>query len=570
MHWNNPIVMKRQFTNQVTVLTDHPLISVFVVALLARLALAAVVAIWFDSTLFLDDQGYITLATEHARGYPSQFTPDSLAFWNTNLSFLAPIAFLFGIFGPVPFLAQSMSAIAGAVAAVCVAKLLLRHTGPIPALAAGLLIALYPSQVLWSSLVLKDALVWMALAVLAVLTAWWHKQTAWKGIALGIVGQAAVLVYISHLRVHTLIVGCIALIIVAAWKSVTYRAIRVSTLFLLLLIVPLRAGSGPAGQEVTQVGISGMAEQRQAGAANASTAVVTPPLGETVVQLLEDFDDLVENLSDFSGIASGGDPISPEEGGDPISPEEGGDRISPEEATVIISRGTTVLVLAHQELYELEAEAFNDGFFDKSLQPRLTAILSNLSEVHTPLSRLALHGSTHTSTAQTVDLVAEVQLAQDRLTNLSVYLNKKTPSTLIDDVLYLPKAIRVMLLDPLPHHFTRSPNLLIALLEHLLWYPILILAAIGIYSNRNTLFRLNTGSPELLFALLLTCGLTVMWGLVEGNFGTAFRHRGEFVWAVITLAGLGFAHVRHVKTHGVTNRVPVSATTTDGGQSNCP
>ena len=30
-----------------------------------------------------------------------------------------------------------------------------------------------------------------------------------------------------------------------------------------------------------------------------------------------------------------------------------------------------------------------------------------------------------------------------------------------------------------------------------------------------------------------------MWSLVDGNFGTAFRHRGEVVWAVVVLAAVG-------------------------------
>ena len=239
---------------------------------------------------------------------------------------------------------------------------------------------------------------------------------------------------------------------------------------------------------------------------------------------------------------------------DTFSGISGDDRTSPEEATAIISRATAVLILANHELDELEADAFNYEKFGKSLQHRLTEILSNLFGAHTELSQLALRGSANISTEQIIDLVDEVQLTRDRLAHLLTYLSVAASSTLTDDVLYLPKGIRVMLLDPLPHHITRSPSLFVALLEHLLWYPALILAAIGIYSNRNTLFRRTTGSPELLYVFLLLCGLIVMWGLVEGNFGTAFRHRGEFVWAVAVFTGLGFARVRLARTHGVTDR----------------
>jgi len=46
-------------------------------------------------------------------------------------------------------------------------------------------------------------------------------------------------------------------------------------------------------------------------------------------------------------------------------------------------------------------------------------------------------------------------------------------------------------------------------------------------------------NPELTFTLLILLGLATMWALVEGNFGTAYRHRGEFVWATIVFAGIG-------------------------------
>jgi hypothetical protein len=34
-----------------------------------------------------------------------------------------------------------------------------------------------------------------------------------------------------------------------------------------------------------------------------------------------------------------------------------------------------------------------------------------------------------------------------------------------------------------------------------------------------------------------------MYALTEGNLGTAYRHRGEFVWVVALLAALGLSRV---------------------------
>ena len=65
-----------------------------------------------------------------------------------------------------------------------------------------------------------------------------------------------------------------------------------------------------------------------------------------------------------------------------------------------------------------------------------------------------------------------------------------------------------------------------------MWYPLLLLALVGVRQRWRSL------TPELAFTLLVTSGLAVMWGLVEGNFGTAYRHRGELVWGVVIFAGI--------------------------------
>jgi hypothetical protein len=94
-----------------------------------------------------------------------------------------------------------------------------------------------------------------------------------------------------------------------------------------------------------------------------------------------------------------------------------------------------------------------------------------------------------------------------------------------------------MFLDPLPRHLGRSPNLRYPFLEHIVWYPLLILSLVGVRQRWRRL------TPELAFTLLVTGGLAIMWALVEGNFGTAYRHRGELVWGVVVFAGIGIDHL---------------------------
>ena len=70
-----------------------------------------------------------------------------------------------------------------------------------------------------------------------------------------------------------------------------------------------------------------------------------------------------------------------------------------------------------------------------------------------------------------------------------------------------------------------------------MWYPLLLLALVGVRQQWRNL------TPELAFTLLVTSGLAIMWALVEGNFGTAYRHRGELVWGVVVFAGIGLDYL---------------------------
>jgi hypothetical protein len=100
---------------------------------------------------------------------------------------------------------------------------------------------------------------------------------------------------------------------------------------------------------------------------------------------------------------------------------------------------------------------------------------------------------------------------------------------------YLPRGVEVVLLEPTPWRASGSTAFRLAGYEALVWYPLLALALVGsCFSWRRR---------ELLaFPLLCAGALTCMWALVDGNIGTAFRHRGEVVWAVVVLA----AHGGHV------------------------
>lgn len=100
------------------------------------------------------------------------------------------------------------------------------------------------------------------------------------------------------------------------------------------------------------------------------------------------------------------------------------------------------------------------------------------------------------------------------------------------NIRHIPRGISVMLLEPFPLPFEGSSSLRLARLESLIWYPLLILGAIGLWAARSRL-------RALAFPLVAGGGILMMYALTEGNVGTAHRHRGEFVWVVAVLAALG-------------------------------
>jgi hypothetical protein len=101
-------------------------------------------------------------------------------------------------------------------------------------------------------------------------------------------------------------------------------------------------------------------------------------------------------------------------------------------------------------------------------------------------------------------------------------------------VSYLPEGLTVILLRPFPWEIGSggSTGVRLAGAETVLWYPLLAIAIVGLVAVRRRL-------AVLAFPLLAGAATAVMYGLSEGNVGTAYRHRGEFVWVVALLAAAG-------------------------------
>ena len=377
---------------------SRPAALVFVVAFVIRLVVATVVAVSSDGALFPDDRGYLQLADRFANSntaiweFMSQEFMDDWGLMKVNAGFLLPVGYLFRLFGFHPLLGQVLSALAGAITAAAVTVLVRRHASTSAALFSGLAISTFPSQVLWSSLVLKDSFTWMALALLAMTLGWWTRQHGPGRFVQGFLMLLCITVFLTHLRVHSLVVATIACMIAVLLSPQSQRMLRIGGLLILLAFLPL---------------------------------------------------------------------------------------------------------------------SVNAGFFGSDLFVHIPGGTGNIR------SNMALNARTAFTTATTTP------------TGRGPYL----------DLIYLPQGLRVMFLDPLPNHLNKSPNMKYAFAEHLLWYPLLLLALIGVVTRRKSL------TPEIVFTVLVTGGLATMWALVEGNFGTAYRHRGQLVWGVAVLAGIGLDHL---------------------------
>jgi len=537
------------------------------VAFTIRFSVAVVVAVTRNGYLFPDDRGYLNMASEFANGHTNTWEmTNTWGLWNINASFLAPIAYLFHYFGSHALIGQTLSALAGATTAAAVAALVHRHTSAIAALFSGLIVAVFPSQVLWSSIVLKDPFSWMAISLLALVLGWWANKSGLIKFAAGFLMLSSLTFFLAHLRVHTLTTACIAGTIALLLTARRHRIAKVFTLLVLLAVMPLSVGAGFFSHNTFALtsNLEGIRSNMAFGARTAIRPSNRPdPANDTGIFLaLANAEDAAARARAEAAAALeaacwltasdtgvGGDAaararhqavararekaaaalevaVALEAPGTGI----GGDTAARarEEAVAALESCLALQVVALQAVADLAVGDSEDT--DKIVASPYQDALRAVQETGTEARRADA-------------IVEELETA--------VAIEQTVPelgaSGTTAEIRYLPTGLRVMLLDPLPNHLTRSPNMKYPFAEHLLWYPLLILALIG------TVVRRKNPTPELVYTLFVTGGLAIMWGLVEGNFGTAYRHRGELIWGVAVLAGIGLDHL--LKTRYPTARI---------------
>jgi hypothetical protein len=258
----------------------HPVLVTLFVALLVRVTAAVLINRLHAGVLIPDEHQYVDLAASVARGDGADawFPGYGQLLYQTTFPFTGTVAFLFQHIGPYRILAQLVAAVAGAGTAAAVAQLALEAVPRRYALAAGLLAAVFPSQVLWSSVALRESVVWLGLAVMAVALAAAARRPDARGVLISLAALFLALVMLARLREQTFVVAAWA----AALALIFCRPKRAAwmqrgAVLAMVVLIPVWAGYGYAGFSLVQRAVPGLGTTRANLADGAQSAIVKPP-----------------------------------------------------------------------------------------------------------------------------------------------------------------------------------------------------------------------------------------------------------------------------------------------------
>lgn len=483
---------------------EHPYLAVFVVALGVRVALILAIQLLRGGAVFDDESTYAGMASDMARGHSAGWDDYTRWLYSSTATFTWPLTAVYWLTGGSSLTAHLMVASFGAGAAAGTAAVADVVASRRAAVVAGLIVALFPSQVLWSSLTLKDACVWLVVVLIG--------NAALRGMAVeGRAKQAALfalllglLLGLGHLREHTLVIASCALLLAALVMPRTAPLVWRVAIVAAAVAGPWIMGLGPVG--ITLVRDHGSLETRREDNAFGDTAFVPGNRLKTESQRRAELQRTLDSLDSAASVDSVDVPL-------------------------VIS----VLGKAQDSVSELPPT------FRPDLPVRLRRSLGALSgQPGRAEVREALRAIRDTQAA----LVAAQEAAQ-----AAAKAGKppaKIPSSIeaafggasssearaASDLKHLPVGLRVFVLDPLPWQRTSNSRVLVAKAESVIWYPVLVLALVGAVAARGR-WRM------FVYAASIGGATMVSYALVEGNFGTAYRHRGELVWVAALFAGVG-------------------------------
>ena len=422
----------------------RPVLTVFVVALTVRVAVAVASNTLHESVLIPDEVSYLRIAALMSTGdldlEPTQRcleyaiadgTPFYCHYWRglfaSTRTFSWPLTTLFWIFGPHRILGQFLAALAGALAAAVTARLASELVREPFALGAGMVVALLPSQVLLSSVVLRESTIWFLLASLGVLVTLSARQRTRSRLALSAVGLGLLFILLAWLRIQTAVL--------ALWCSVPVfalvgrnRMVRILFAAGVIVLAPVLVGVGPAASGFANDSLARLGYSRNVMSLGAETAF---------------------NYSAWS------------ESGSSVAPSESGSSVAPSRAIVDSETLTGALAILEREVE------------DERLMDAVLIVPSGLY------------------------------------------------NTMIRPIFWSVSDIRSV---------SRSHAL--AGLEAPLWIIGYVLAGVGVYVFRQRV-------SVIAFPVLFLLAIAFSGAITHGNLGTAFRHRGQVMFALAILAAAG-------------------------------
>ena len=210
---------------------------------------AAVGITLFSGYLFPDESEYVVLGRLAASGHltPTFWSGYGETLFHSAASFMWPIVVLFKLFGAHRVVAALWAGLFGAVTAALTAVIVGRALGRTWSALAGLTVAFFPSQIVWSSVVLRESMVWAGLAGAAVGISTFARAKRRQSLAGASLMVGVCLLCLAFLRSWTFLPAAWA----TAWQSgSSVRPVqfpRGSLCALLCLLVPLASGLGIAG-----------------------------------------------------------------------------------------------------------------------------------------------------------------------------------------------------------------------------------------------------------------------------------------------------------------------------------
>lgn len=258
----------------------HPVLTVFLLALAVRLAAVAAGQLIPESWIANDDSTYSLLAEQMARGDTNSWSPYLSMLYSATATFLVPLTALYWLFGPVEWAGQALVAVVGAGVAAVTTRLALEKLPTVWAVSVGGVLALLPSQVAWSAVLLKDSWVWSTTAALALAIAIALRSRG-RVLVAAILGSVSLLFLLGHLRLQSTFVAAWALVAAVALFPRERRLAWIGGALLIAISVPWLAGGGPGGIDPVLARADNFGEARAAGAVGAGSAIVVEPASPT-------------------------------------------------------------------------------------------------------------------------------------------------------------------------------------------------------------------------------------------------------------------------------------------------